>query len=229
MDVFLIPVGAERYELYCEEPDEPEEAAADQAPGFFRRTWLRIRQQLDEAERARDRDHGAAPHEDAPAGFLARLKARTLRWAAGWIAEQRLLWQLRGKDAACLVHPEDVPEPQARELLKRSLQRDWERHRFWLVIDSIGLIGSAALVLVPGPNVLGYYFLVRTVGHYFSLRGARQGLACVTWSVRADPDLAALRGMADEPPDDREDRVRAIGERLGLERFARFFQRSAIK
>jgi len=159
--------------------------------------------------------------------MLARLKARTMRWAAEWIAEQRLLWQLRGKDAACLVYPEDIVEAQARELLKRSLQRDWERHRFWLVIDSVGLIASAALVLVPGPNVLGYYFLVRTVGHYLSLRGARQGLTGVTWSVNPSPDLAALRPMAQEPPDDREDRVREIADRLKLERFAKFFQRSA--
>ena len=225
MDVFLVPVAADRYELYCEEPDDPEDDAdAAEPPGFFRRTWHRIRQQLAEAERERDRE---PHHADAPAGFLARMKARTLRWAAEWIAEQRLLWQLRGKDAACLVHPDDVPEPQARELLKRSLQRDWERHRFWLVIDSIGLIGSAALVLVPGPNVLGYYFLVRTVGHYLSLRGARQGLTCVTWSVRASDQLTALRGLANEPCDDRDDRVRAIADHLGLERFARFFQRSA--
>ena len=152
-----------------------------------------------------------------------------MRWAAGWIAEQRLLWQLRGKDTVCLVHPEDVGEPQARELLKRSLQRDWERHRFWLVVDSIGMIASGALILVPGPNVLGYYFVVRTVGHYLSLRGARQGLVHVTWSVRPSPDLAALRAMAEDDPDDREGRVREIADRLGLERLARFFQRAATK
>lgn len=226
MDVFLVPVGAERYELYCEEPDDPEDPDGAEPPGFIRRTWYRIRKQLAEAERERDRE---PHHTDVPAGFLTRMKARTLRWAAEWIAEQRLLWQLRRRDAACLVHPEDVQEPQARELLKRSLQRDWERHRFWLAIDGIGLIGSGALILVPGPNFLGYYFLVRTVGHYLSLRGARQGLTCVTWSVRPSQDLAALRTMVEEAPDQRDDRVRAIAERLGLERFARFFQRSATK
>ena len=224
MDVFLVPVAADRYELYCEEPDDPADAG-EEPPGFFRRMIHRVRQQLAEAERNRDRE---PEHEDAPAGFFARLKARTMRWAAEWVAEQRLLWQLRGKEAVCLVHPDDVSEEHARELLKRSLQRDWERHRFWLAIDGTLMIVSGALVLVPGPNFLGYYFLVRTVGHYLSLRGARQGLTGVTWSVRTDPDLTALRGMVGEPPDDREDRVRAIADRLGLERFARFFQRSAI-
>ena len=223
-----MPVGPDRYELYCEEPDEPDDAEGDGPPGFFRRTWYRLRQQLAEAERARDRDTPPAT-DDPPAGLAARLKARTMRWAAEWIAEQRLLWQLRGKDAVCLVHPQDVGEPQARELLKRSLQRDWERHRFWLVVDSIGMIASGALILVPGPNFLGYYFVVRTVGHYLSLRGARQGLVGVTWAVRSSPDLAALRTMVEQDADDREDRVREIGVRLGHERFARFFQRSATR
>jgi hypothetical protein len=200
---------------------------ADEPPGFFHRTWYRIRQQLAEAERARDRETPSPPHEDAPVGVLGRMKARTLRWAAEWIAEQRLLWQLRGKDAVCLVYPDDMQEAPARELLKRSLQRDWERHRFWLAIDSIGLVVSGALILVPGPNVLGYYFLVRTVGHYLSLRGARQGLSRVTWSAQPNPDLALLRAIVDEPADDRADRLREIADRLKLERFARFFQRAA--
>lgn len=227
MDVFLVPVGIDRYELYCEEPDDdPDDAEGAEPPGFIRRTILRVRRQLAEAERERDREPHA--HADAAAGFFARTKARVMRWAAEWVAEQRLLWQLRGKDAVCLVHPDDVAEAQARELLKRSLQRDWERHRFWLAIDSVGLIGSAALVLVPGPNVLGYYFLVRTVGHYLSLRGARQGLTGVTWSVQPSPDLSRLRPLVNEPPDDRSDRVCEIADRLKLERFARFFQRSAI-
>jgi hypothetical protein len=225
VEVFLVPVAADRYELYCEEPDDDPDEGHAESQGLVRRTINRVRQQLAEAERNRDRDEAA--RDDAPAGFFARLKARTMRWAVEWVAEQRLLWQLRGKTAVCLVHPDDVSEEHARELLKRSLQRDWERHRFWLAIDGTAMIGSAALVLVPGPNFLGYYFLVRTVGHYLSLRGARQGLTGVTWSVRANPDLAALRGMVTEAPDDREDRVRAIADRLGLERFARFFQRSA--
>lgn len=228
MDVFLVPVGIDRYELYCEEPDEPQDAGDGHPPrGFIRRTIHRMREQIAEAERER---HRGAPHAgDAAAGFLGRFKARTLRWVAEWMAEQRLLWQLRGKDAVSLVYPDDVTEAQARQLLKRSLQRDWERHRFWLVIDSLGLIGSGALILVPGPNFLGYYFLARTVGHYLSLRGARQGLQVVNWSVQSSAELSALRAMADEPPDEREERVHVIAQTLRLENFANFFQRIATK
>jgi hypothetical protein len=226
MDVFLVPVAPDRYELYCEEPDEPEAPAAEgaPAPGFFRRLALRFREQLAEAERARR--HGPQPGDARPS-FLGRAKARTMRWVAESVAEQRLLWQLRGKDAVLLVYPDDVTEAQARQLLRRSLQRDWERHRFWLIVDGFGVVGSAFLILLPGPNFLGYYFLFRIVGHFFSLRGARQGLVRVTWTVAASAPLSALRTMIDEAPDARADRVRDVASTLKLEHLASFFQRTA--
>jgi len=226
MDVFLVPVAPDRYELYCEEPDDPE--TADGAPpprGFFRRIAHRFRATLAEAER--DRRRGDAPPADRPASLFVRLKARTLRWVAEWIAEQRLLWQLRGKTAVSLVYPSDVSEAHANQLLRRSLQRDWERHRFWLVIDSLGLVGSALLILLPGPNFIGYYFLLRTGGHYLSLRGARQALTNVRWTFESSAMLASLRGMVEEPPAAREARVQAVAAALRLAHFATFFQRSA--
>src|ERR1041385_8703589 len=106
MDVFLVPVAADRYELYCEEPDDHAVAAADEAPaGFFRRAAHRFREQIAEAERERRR---GGPHpDDPPRSLPGRVKARTLRWVAESIAEQRLLWQLRGKTGASLIHPDD--------------------------------------------------------------------------------------------------------------------------
>src|SRR5215211_3049981 len=209
MDVFLVPVAPDRYELYCEEPDEPEPPAAEGSapPGVLRRVTLWFREQLAEAERARR--HGPQP-SDARRSLLGRAHARSMRWVAESIAEQRLLWQLRGKDDAVLVHPDDVTEPQARELLQRSLRRDWERHRFWLVIDSIGAIGSALLILLPGPNFIGYYFMFRIVGHYLSLRGARRALTVVTWTAQPNAPLSALRPLLAEDCDARAPRVREI-------------------
>jgi hypothetical protein len=226
MDVFLVPVASDRYDLYCEEPDEPEppDVAGTPPPGFFRRMALRFREQLVEAERARRQ--GPQPGDVRPS-FLGRVKARSMRWVAESIAEQRLLWQLRSRDAVLLVYPDDVTEAQARQLLRRSLQRDWERHRFWLIIDSLLGAGSVLLILLPGPNVIGYYFMFRIVGHYFSLRGARRALTLVTWTVQSSAPLAQLRTMIDEAPEVRAERVNAVAVALGLEHLASFFQRTA--
>jgi hypothetical protein len=224
MDVYLVPVAVDRYELYCEEQEElPSEQAAPE--GLVRRTVHRFRTTVAEAERAREQE----PAADAPPKkFTARVKARVLRYVAETIAEQRLLWHLRGRLEACLVYPHDLTEPQARELLRRQLNRDFERHRFWLAIDSLGLVGSAILALLPGPNLIAYYFLFRIVGHFLSVRGARQGLVKCQWAPQPTAALTALRTLFDVPPADRTERVREIASTLGLERFPAFFDRTAI-
>jgi hypothetical protein len=150
-----------------------------------------------------------------------------VRYVAESIAEQRLLWQLLGRTQAGLIYPDDLPETHAMEVLRRMLRRDFERHRLWLVIDGLGLIASGALVLLPGPNVLAYYFAFRIVGHFLSVRGARQGLANVQWTVETSAPLSALRAVIAVAPDARAERVHAVAETLHLEHLASFFQRAA--
>lgn len=224
MDVFLVPVAPDRYELYCEEPELPQDAAPPK--GFFRRIARRFSEMVAEAERER-RAGGPAPGA-ASTSWLARVKRRVMRWVAESIAEQRLLWMLRRQNEAGFVHPDDLTEPQAREILRRRLGRDFERHRFWLAIDSLGLIASAALTLLPGPNAIAYYFAFRIGGHYLSVRGARQGIRHVTWRARASAPLSALRGITAELPHAREARLHELASLLHLEHFASFFQRTAV-
>lgn len=224
MQVFLVPVAADRYELYCEEQEDL--SSLEEAPdGIVRRTVHRFRVTVAEAERERHRE----PQPGAPKPpFAARVKARVLRYVAESIAEQRLLWRLRGRPAASLVHPDDLTDIHARQLLRRQLNRDFDRHRFWLAIDSLGLIGSAALALLPGPNLVAYYFLFRIVGHFLSVRGARQGLVKCDWELQPSAALASLRGLVDVPTPDRTERVRALASELGLEQFPAFFEKTAI-
>ncbi len=225
MDVFLVPVSAERYELYCEEPDElPAPPGVEPSSGVFRRMAHRFREMLAEAERERRR--GPVPDGPAP-GLAARVKSRLLRYVSETLAEQRLLWQLRGRTEARLIHPDDLPATHANEVLRRMLRRDFERHRFWLVLDSLGLIASAALMLLPGPNIVAYYFAFRIVGHFLSVRGARQGLGKVQWDAEPSAPLSALRAVVAVAPDARAERVHAVAETLHLEHLASFFQRAA--
>jgi Mitochondrial K+-H+ exchange-related len=224
MDVFLVPVGVDRYELYCEEPDELVTTEGAPPRGVFRRFVHRFKEMLAEAERERRR--GTAASEPA-GGFATRVKGRTLRWVAESIAEQRLLWQLRSRVEVRFVHPDDLGGDRAMKVLRSTLRRDFERHRFWLAIDSLGLVASAALMLLPGPNVVAYYFAFRMVGHYLSLRGARQGLSSVQWLLEASAPLSALRAMVAVAPEARAERVDEVAASLRLEHFASFFQRTA--
>jgi hypothetical protein len=226
MDVFLIPLGGDRYELYCEAPVEPESDAEPPKSGLIARIKHQFSTVLATAEQARHRraSQPAEEHEE-PAGVIGRIKARSLAWIADRIAEQRLLWHLRHQTAVTLHHPTDMVEAECMKIARTSLQRDGDRHRNWLAIDSVLMVLSAALVLVPGPNVIGYYFAFRVVGHYLSWRGARQGLDVVVWNTAPSEPLAELRQAIDLNPPQRERKVSDVASRLRLDHLAAFVER----
>jgi hypothetical protein len=235
MDVFLVPLGADQYEPYTEEADIEEESEEEPLPsGFvarlrFRATPARLKLQFSRmiaaAERERRRDAASRANDD----WLARMKSRAMRWIAETIAEQRLLWNLRGVDHACLAYPDDMPETTAVTVLRKQLASDFDKHRFWLALDSVLMVGSAALILLPGPNVIGYYFAFRVVGHYFSVRGARKGLDEVNWTYTPSAPLTELRPLASVDPAARLERVEEVAARLNLDHFATFFQRISVR
>jgi len=224
MDVYLVPIGRDRYELYCEVPDDAEPPMDDAPAGFVARMKLRFRAMLAEAERERHRTHADRP----PRGTFGRLKAAMLRYVAEAVAEQRLLWHLRRQSAACLFFPDDLEQPRAITLLRRQLGRDADKHRFWLIVDSLGFVASGALFLLPGPNLVAYYFAFRMVGHYLSFRGASQGLDGVSWTSEQSAPLSELRRAIDLDVEERDRRVQHVADTLKLDNLVKFFQRTAI-
>jgi hypothetical protein len=227
MDVFLIPLGGDRYELYCEAPaEEPESDPEPPKTGLIARIKHQFSTVLATAEQARHRRASQAAEErEEPAGFIGRIKARSLAWIADRIAEQRLLWHLRHQTEVTLHHPTDMLEAECMKIARTSLQRDGDRHRNWLAIDSVLMVLSAALVLVPGPNVIGYYFAFRVVGHYLSLKGARQGLDVVVWKPEPSEPLAELRQAIDLNQPQREIKLGDVASRLRLDHLAAFVER----
>jgi len=225
MDVYVIPVGRDRYELYCE-PVDPE-SAADAVPttGVIGGLRRRFSAMLRAAEDRQHRQHAAGGGADEQGGPSRALQDRALGWVAQRIAEQRLLWNLRRQTSAVAAHPQDMTFDQVLTLIRRALQRDYERHRVWLVVDLLGLIVSGPLALVPGPNVLAYYFAFRVVGHWLSMRGAAQGLHRVTWAGRPCPPLAELRDVFMLESRVRDARVHDVAARLRLQHLSTFFER----
>jgi hypothetical protein len=219
--VYLVPVGPGRYELYSEAPEDPEPEGQPTQEGFWKRTLHSVQ------VRWRDAVHSARASDES-AGWFARLRDRAVCRAAESIAEQRTLWALRHCTTATIVHPSDLPGPAAAEVRDRLLNRARQHHGRWLLIDTLLLVVSGLLALVPGPNVLAYYFAFRVVGHYLSWRGARQALEVIKWQTRAEPALAELGRLAALSRDARQSRVEAIACALNLPRLAAFFERTAV-
>lgn len=225
MDVFVIPVGSTRYELYYEpqiEETEPDEAPA--STGIIARFQRRFSELLREAE-----EHGDEEKDQAATSWTQRMQDRMMAWIARRVAEQRLLWNLRREDRVVAVHPADVTFDVVLPQIQQTLQQEYERHRFWLVVDTIGLIVSGLLAILPGPNLIAYYFLFRVGGHWLSMRGANQGRRRVQWESRPCEPLNGLRDALEMPRRERHSRVQQIASTLHLRKLPTFFERVTAK
>ena len=223
--VYLVPVGGDRYELYCETPDLVESAAADRpSSGWLRGLWDRF-----EAAIAASGDEKALDETGDDDGWMGRMKRWGLGWIAERVAEQRLLWHLRRTSAAMLVHPTDVTADEAHRIRRDSLQHDADRHLRWLFVDSLVLILTGAFAIIPGPNLIAYYFAFRVVGHWLSWRGARHGLGRVRWFAQASDPLGELRAAIELDPAARDVRVDDVAARLDLPRLGAFVRRIACR
>jgi len=215
--VFLVPLGGQRYELYCERHHTgPEVAPA--GGGWFAGMREKFSTMLRQAEDAED----VAP---PPAGMLGKLKAWMMAWVAERVAEQRLLWNLRGRDAAIVTHPDDLPFEQVMEIVRQLLRADHRRHTRWLIVDTLLFIGSGVFFFVPGPNVIAYFFAFRVVGHWLSMRGAAHGRDKTAWTGRPSREMTALRTAVARPAHERTRAIEPLARELGLLRLTVFVDR----
>ena len=228
MDVYFIPVAPDRYELYCEPDERPDEGVDDVQPqGRLAKLYASFKEALARVEE--ERLSGEKRVHDGPRSWTERMKDRALCWIVEKIAEQRLLWRLRNESDLCLHHPDDITTEDATCRARAELQREAARHMKWVIIDGLLFVASGALVLVPGPNVIGYYFGFRLVGHYLSRRGARHALTEISWSACASPQLSRLRRVLVLGPGERDREVHEVASALRLPHLAKFFERIAVK
>src|SRR5512140_416260 len=171
MIVYLVAAADGHYDL---EPAPANAAECRPATGFWGRRLDRLH--------ARWTRIVADAQERAPAGMWARWRALLVCHIDESIEEQRSLWALRDRAAATLVHPAELSGDQAAQALRALLARARRHHGWWLIVDTILFGASGVLMVLPGPNLIAYYFAFRVVGHYLSWRGARQALDAVSWT-----------------------------------------------
>lgn len=240
MDVFLLSVAPARdrsgspFELYCEPPPEPVVRHSGDTephrsgiahrlksiPGRFVRGFKQALAEGEAEERRQESGHASSTEGSRIGRFVKRKLAAA-------VAEQRLLWHLRHATSARLLHAETITPASAIALATAEFAKDYEKHRFWCGIDAAVVVASAPLALVPGPNVLAYYFIFRSVGHFFSLRGARKGMEASLWTAEPSAPLTELQAVMALTGPERDARVDAIGAALGLERLTAFVRRVA--
>lgn len=220
MDVFLVPAGASRYALYCEGAVGADVAGETPASTWWGRAVASFRRAIDEGE--------AEARGEAASESRGRLRRAVTRKLAEAVAEGRLLWRLRKVTEATLVHPDTIAGPAALAVARAEFAVDFARHRRWLVIDGlITAVTGPLFFFVPGPNIVSWYFSFRAVGHYFSMRGARQALSSVTFTTRPNAHLSEVAAALAADPATRAARVAQAAAALDLDRLPSFLERIA--
>jgi hypothetical protein len=231
MDVFVIPVGGDRYELYCEPSAETEDS---EAPVPVRGLAGRLRHRFSTIVHAVENLHRHRPPSEET-GAIGAVKNRVFAWVAQRIVEQRLLWYLRHHTAAVAAYPPDMTFEQVLSLIRQMLREDYDRHRRWMIIDGALFVLTFILLgplflLVPGiANLPALYFGFRAIGHWLSMHGADQGLHRVEWSGRSCPPLTELRDLVLLESPVREARIHDVAARLRLPHLSTFFERVTLR
>ena len=125
------------------------------------------------------------------------------------------------------MHPDTLDGARALALARAEFEADFARHRRWLIIDGAHYRGHRPLFFfVPGPNLVSWYFTFRAIGHYFSMRGRRQGCPVTVFTPRPSPHLRPWPTRS-RPTRRPRRQVAAAAAALGLERLAAFVERMA--
>ena len=92
---------------------------------------------------------------DGPRSWTERMKDRALCWIVEKIAEQRLLWRLRN-ETELMPSPSGRPDDRRRDppRARRASTRSRSPHEVGRSSTACCSWRPAALVLVPGPNVI---------------------------------------------------------------------------
>ena len=230
VDVYLVPVGSARYELYCEfaEVDDVDPASRSERGGFY----ARCRRIMVEAQQLRRARRLAAVPSDPTVrlSWTVRLRDSIIGRVAEAIVEWRLLWHLRKQSEVELVYPEDIEAERALTEARVGLQRDADHHRGRLIIAALtAAVLGPLLFFVPGPNLVAYYFLFLAVGHFLAFRGAKHGLDYVEWHTRPNAPLVNLRGIFALPSAVRAAHIRDVEKLMELEGLASFVERMVIR
>jgi hypothetical protein len=210
--VYLLSLDEERCVFYSDGPETPAEDESLAAPargglrGWAERKYRSLQTTLSGAE------SGVGLH---------------MRRAWEWLQrrtnpDEALLRSLRNVGVLHLYHPSTLDAASARTLWTNYLKGRLRHHTIWLVLN--GLVTPLTLLLapIPGPNIIGYWFLYRAVCHLLAMLGVRRasGEQTTTELIAADA-LDELSGAGGD------ERWGNVAERLGLKNLEAFVKRAA--
>jgi hypothetical protein len=212
--IYLLNLESTRYVFYSEGPETIAEAAAIVAAprrglrGWAERQYKRLQVLLTESEK----------------GVGLRVR-RIWEWLQKRIPpDEPVLRSLRGVRAIKLYHPLILTEEEARRLWNGYLKSQQGRHTFWFVTNALASPLTLVFAPLPGPNVIGYWLVYRSVCHLLARLGARnaRGEQVATEFLSTDA-LDGSFGITDG------ERIESLSSSHGLKGLDDFIKRITAK
>jgi hypothetical protein len=167
--IYLLSIDGRRCFFYADESEPPdvEEGPGPPAPGpghagwhgWLLERWHRLQSVWD--------------HSEARA---VRWTRRAWDWMHSWVhPDEAMLSRLRSARRIELYHPISRDAGEVRTMWDDYLNHRWWRHVLWMSTN--GIIAPPALAtlwVLPGPNVIGYWFAYRAIHHALIVWGIRR-------------------------------------------------------
>lgn len=213
MKIFLLNLGDERCVFYSEGPEAVAEIESAAVPRRGIRGW---------AERRYKSLQAVLTESEKGVGLRVR---RIWEWLQKRIPpDEPMLRALRGVRAVVLHHPLTFTEEETLSLWTVYLKSRQGRHMFWFVINALVSPLTLLLAPLPGPNVIGYWFVYRSVCHLLARLGARNARSeQVSAEFLSTNALDGSFGVADN------ERIASLSSSFGLNGLDDFVKRAAAK
>jgi hypothetical protein len=162
LKVFLIPLGDDRTLFYAEPvPAVVENREVSRHKGalaWAEHQYYKFEKVLRESER----------------GIGLRVR-RVWEWLHRRTSpDEAVLRTLRLAETVELYAPAEMASQKVKESWSHYISAKRRRHALWLIIDTIVSPLTLLLMPLPGPNVVGYWFVYRAFCHLLVLLGIRK-------------------------------------------------------
>jgi len=85
--------------------------------------------------------------------------------------DEPMLARLRPARRIDLHHPAARGTDEVRAVWQDYLKRQWWRHLLWMSVNGVIAPVSVVLAILPGPNLIGYWFAYRAIHHSLVIWG----------------------------------------------------------
>jgi len=152
---------------------------------------------------------------DDPEGGVTRRIGRVWNWLHSFChPDEAMHVQFGVADEVVLRHPASEPADRVQKAWRRYLKNRSRSHALWAAVNTVVVPFATLLAILPGPNVIGFWFAYRAVYHVLGFRGirrVRRGGLATRWLAEAALDKPVAHGEGS----DAKHEALADGARLG--------------